>query len=305
MKRICKHIIEACLIIIVLFFAVTGFAGNEPPPLPLHGVEGTGGVFSTHCAYLVNPAPEGKVLGKPSIGACYVNIGQGRHLNAITVTETLWDRVELGYAWNYLDVGDLKEAVSGVGTIDRCVDLHNFNLRVNTVKEGGFNMSWMPAVTLGIHYKDNHTIDGMDDDLGGVLSNAVKVKDDSGFDYTMYMTKMVKALPVPLIINFGLRSSEAAHLGLLGFTDDRELLIEGNIIAFLSGRLAVAAEYRQKPNEYDELPGLIEEEEDWWTLCACYVASNNMTISGGYGHFGDVLNHQANKAFGLKVKWEF
>ncbi len=133
----------------------------------------------------------------------------------------------------------------------------------------------------------------------------IGIKNNDGWDFTVYGSKMITGLPRPLLINLGLRSTEAAHLALLGFTGKRKILFEGNMVLFVTGQLALAAECRQKPNEYDEIPTLIEEEENWWVLCAAYVINNQMTISGGYGHFGDVLNHQANKAFGAKIKWEF
>ena len=301
------YIVVTCMIIFISLFSVVGFAKGDPPPLPLHGIEGMGGICTTYSAYLVNPAEEGTIFGMPSVGAVHVNVGKGRHLDGITITETLWDRIELGYGWNHLDIGDLPRDVfvaTGLAIGDHSVSMHNFNLRVLAVKEGGYNQSWLPAVTFGIHYKHNSTTDNIDQDLLGTLKG-IGIENNDGWDFTVYGSKMITGLPRPLLINLGLRSTEAAHLGLLGFTEDRKIGFEGNLVVFLTGQFAVAAEYRQKPNEYTELPGLIEEEEDWWALCAAYVVNNNMTISGGYGHFGDVLNHQANKALGAKIKWEF
>lgn len=69
---------------------------EKPPPLPLHQIEGNGGIFSTLSAYLVNPPRNGEWLGRPSIGAAYVHLGYGRNLEALTVTESPWKRLELG-----------------------------------------------------------------------------------------------------------------------------------------------------------------------------------------------------------------
>jgi hypothetical protein len=279
----------------------------ESPPLPLHNVEGTGGVFATHTAYLVNPAAEGEIFGLPSVGLIYVHLGSGRHLNAFTVTETLWDRIELGYAWDHLELGDLPhdiEEATGIGIGDDSVDLHNFNARLLVLKEGDFNQSWLPALTVGVHYKYNDDIDDIDSDLMGTLQG-VGIEDNDGVDFTLYATKMITALPRPVLLSAGLRSTKAAHIGLLGFTDEREIVGEGSIIVFVTNQFAVAAEYRQKPDGYDEIPGLVASEDDWWTLCVCYVVNEHMTISGGYGNFGEVLNHEADTVWGLKVKWEF
>ncbi len=101
------------------------------------------------------------------------------------------------------------------------------------------------------------------------------------------------------------RSTEGAHLGLLGFTDDRDIVGEGSICALVTDRFLLAAEYRQKPDEYDAIPGLVGGEDDWWTLCVGYIVNDHLTIAGGYAHFGQVLNHAANCAWGVAVKYEF
>src|SRR5271157_2296902 len=66
---------------------------EKPPPLPLHQIEGNGGVFSTLSAYLVNPPRNGEPVGRPSIGFGYINMGHGRDLAALTLTETPWERL--------------------------------------------------------------------------------------------------------------------------------------------------------------------------------------------------------------------
>lgn len=94
------------------------------------------------------------------------------------------------------------------------------------LKEGDFNQPWIPAVTIGAHYKYNDTINSIDEDLNGTLI-AIGIEDNDGIDYTLYVTKMIKFLPRPLLLNSGVRNSNAAHIGLLGFTGKREFLVEG------------------------------------------------------------------------------
>ncbi len=285
----------------ILLVPAVVIAQDSPPPLPAIGIEGYGGLFGTYTAYLVNSAKEDAIFGMPSVAYTYVNLGQGRHINSFALTETLWDRVELGYAYNLMDLGDLPQAA---GFSDDTVGLHNFNTRFALIKEGDFDLPWMPAITAGIHYKYNDTIDDINSDLGGAL-RGIGIADNDGVDFTLYGTKLITALPRPVLIDLGIRATEAAHIGLLGFTDDYEVMLEGNLFVFATDKFLVGGEYRMKPNEYNRIPGLIEAEDDWWTLCVCYIVNDNMTISGGYGHFGDVLNHEANGAWALRVKWEF
>lgn len=284
-----------------LFLFSPCMAQDNPPPLPAIGVEGFGGVFGTYSAYLVNPAKEGEIFGLPSVGYTYIHFGQGRHLNTFGITETLWNRLELGYAYNMMDIGDLPQKA---GFDDDPVGLHNFNARLALIHEGDFDLPWMPAITAGVHYKYNDTVDDIDRDLGGAL-RGIGIQDNDGVDFTLYASKLFPDLPRPVLVNLGLRASEAAHIGLLGFTNGYEVTFEGNLLVFVTDKFLVGGEYRMKPDEYRRIPGLIEDEEDWWTLCACYIVNDHLTLSGGYGHFGKVLNHEANGSWALRVIWEF
>ena len=116
---------------------------------------------------------------------------------------------------------------------------------------------------------------------------------------------MLTFLPRPILLNVGARSTESAHIGFLGFTDDRDLVVEGNVVEFLTDRFALGVEYRQKTNSYEEIPGLVGEEDDWWSVVFAYVFNNHLTVSGGYFDLGQILNHPQDDAFGLKIKWEF
>ncbi len=159
-------VVQVAGLVVALLVAPCALA--DGPPLPIHSIAGTGGVFATHNAYLVNPAEEGKVFGLPSVGILHVYLGQGKSLESFTITETLWNRLELGYAFNYIDFGDLPqdiERMTGVELGDQYAGLHHFNARVALVRDGEFDMPWLPAVTAGVHYKYNDTINDIDDDL--------------------------------------------------------------------------------------------------------------------------------------------
>ena len=282
-------------------------AAEKGPPLPLHQIEGNGGIFSTLSAYLVNPPRDGAPLGRPSIGGAYVDLGNGRNLEALTLTETPWDRLELGYGYERLNLGDLPQAIQNAtpySISEHAVELHNFNARLALLKEGEFDLAWLPAVTFGVHYKINTSVDDINKELRGALAG-IGINDNSGVDYTLYATKLFKTLPFPVLVNVGVRETEAAHLGLLGFTDHYSANFEGSVGVFLTDRLILAAEYRQKPNDYKAIPGLIKAEDDWWTVDLAYVVSNHFTVAVGYGHFGGVLNHDANAAIGVTLKNEF
>jgi len=290
-----------------LLLSGTAFAKDERPPLPLHGIEGYGGIAATYSAYLTNTAKEGEIFGMPSFGAGVLGTTDGRYMGFASFTESLGDRLEFGYGLNALTLNDLPDLVSaatGLNIEDDVVYLHNFNARVALIHEGDFNQPWLPAVTFGVHYKYNDTVEDIDSNLNGTLS-AIGIEDNDGIDYTLYASKTLNFLPRPVLVNAGVRNSNAAHAGLLGFTDDREFLVEGNIVVFVTDNLAIGAEYRQKPDNYDEIEGLVAGEDDWWSVVAAYVINESMTVSGGYFNLGDVLDEEDTDAFALKLKWEF
>ena len=290
--------------------AQPGAAAAKPdkgPPLPLHEIEGNGGVFATLSAYLVNPPCNGEWLGRPSVGFAFVDLGHERNLEAFTITETPWKRLELGYAFDRLDIGDLPQAIEQATSIrirDDEVHLHNVNARLQLLAENEYGQPWLPAVTVGAHYKYNETVNRINDDLSGAL-RANGIRDNQGVDFTLYGSKLLTFLPRPVLVELGGRATKASHLGLLGFTDDYNFLFEGNVVLFVTDSILLAGEYRQKPNDFKPIPGLIRPEDDWWTIDAAYVVNKHLTLAAGYGHFGGVLNHQADGVWGLTLKYEF
>jgi hypothetical protein len=298
---------------ILLNTAILLIAANvcmADPPLPLHNIEGNSGVFITSTAYLANPPEKGQIFGKPSFSTSAV-FGREKDLESFAVTENILGRYEIGYAYERFGLGDWPSDVkSAAGAkVDNHLGLHNLNLRTMVIQEGGFDCSWMPAVTFGTHLKWNEGQTKLDDDLGGLL-DTLGSDHSRGVEFTAVASKTIKdLLPRPVILSAGLRNSDAIHTGLFGFAGERRTTFEGSIIAFLTDRLAFAAEYRQKSDLMDQFSAggkdLVKAENDWWTLCLAYVVNDNMTISGGYANLGNLANHRENNCWGLQLKYEF
>ena len=274
-------------------------------PLPLHEIEGNGGIFSTLCAYLVNPPRDGEIVGRPSVGFGYINLGNGRDLMALTVTETPWKRLELGFGYDYLNMGDLPTDIASAGgpSIDDNLALYNANARLQLLREGEFNWKWLPALTAGVHFKYNDGIHHMNNQLGGGL-DALGLEHSKGIDYTLYASKLLTFLPRPVLLNAGGRATRSAEIGLLGFTDDYSFVFEGSAVVLVTDKFMVAAEYKQQPKDFHSTP-LIGTPSDWWTVDAGYIINPHMTVAVGYGHFGTVANHTANGVWGITTKYEF
>jgi hypothetical protein len=282
---------------------------EKAPPLPLHQIEGNGGIFSTLSAYIVNPPRNGESVGRPAVGFSYVDLGHGQDLEALTLTESPWSRLELGYGYENFNLGNLpldvyQKTGGALNLSETSVELHNFNARVQILKENEFDQKWLPAVTLGTHFKYNNSYDDINSQLKGTLKT-IGVSQNDGVDFTLYASKLFTQLPRPVLVELGGRATEGVWNGLLGFTDSYQLLFEGNVVVFVTSNFALAAEYRQQNTDYKTIPGLIGEAGDWWTLDAAYVVNKHMTVAVGYGHFGTVLNNEANGVWGITTKWEF
>jgi hypothetical protein len=285
---------------------------EKPPPLPLHQIEGNGGIFATLSAYIVNPPRKGEPIGRPSVGFAYVNLGADKNLEALTVTESPFSRLELGYGWDHLGLGNLPLALRNFGLVNYHQDevqLHNFNARFQILKEGEFDQKWIPALTAGVHYKYNDGIsevrNEVQQDAGVDVLGLHGLSRKQGVDYTLYASKLFTQLPRPVLLELGGRATEGVWDGLGGFTDSYNFVFEGNVVVFVTDSIALAAEYKQQPRDYQPIGNLVQREGDWWTIDAAYVVNKHLTLAVGYGHFGNVLNSQANGVWGITTKWEF
>jgi hypothetical protein len=283
---------------------------NAALPLPTHSVEGNSGVFITSTAYLANPPEKGEIFGRPSLSTSFAVIGE-KDFESFAVTENIWGKLELGYALERIGLGDWPDDVhKGTGRhVDHHVLLHNFNTRLMVIEEGGFAYDWMPAVTFGAHFKWNEGLADINRQLGGTC-DLLGADHTFGTEFTAVATKTISGLlPRPLIVSAGLRNGDAIHTGLLGFAGERRTTFEGSIIYFLTDKLLLAGEYRQKPDLLTECYSggqhLIREENDWWDICLAYVVNDNLTIAGGYANFGNLLNHHEDSVWAIQIKYEF
>ncbi|MHC4117958.1 MAG: DUF3034 family protein [Planctomycetota bacterium] len=293
---------------------LSGAIAHAGPPLPTHNVEGNSGVFITSTAYLANPAEEGQIFGKPSVSGTFSwMVNGGKDFESLAVTQNIWGKVELGYALERIGLGDWPDAVSkatsGAVHVDNHVLMHNFNTRLMVIEEGGLDLAWMPAVTLGAHFKWNDGLDDIDYQTNG-LCGLLGADHESGTEFTAVATKtIVDWLPRPIIISAGLRNGDGIHTGLLGFAGERRTTFEGSFIYFLTDKLLLASEYRQKSDLLDQCTvngeHLIKAENDWWDIALAYVFNDHLTVAGGYANYGNVLNHREDNSWAIQVKYEF
>jgi hypothetical protein len=273
-------------------------------------VEGNSGVFITSTAYLANPPEDDAVFGLPSFSTSFAAIGE-KDFESFAVTQNIWGKLELGYALERIGLGDWPDDVKAATGyhVDNHALLHNFNTRLMVVEEGSYGRNWMPAITLGAHFKWQENLDGINEQLAGTCS-MLGADHDFGTEFTAVASKTVtNCLPRPLIVSAGLRNGDGIHTGLLGFAGERRTTFEGSIIYFLTDKLLLASEYRQKSDLLDQCTvggeHLIKAENDWWDICLAYVVNDNLTIAGGYANFGNMLNHREDNVWAIQLKYEY
>jgi hypothetical protein len=281
-------------------------AAEKGPPLPLHTIEGVGGLIITPMAYLVNPGPKGSVAGLPATSFTYVGAGE-KNIEAFAISETFFQRIELSYALSRFGLGTLGSSVKQATGLDigrSDVLLHNFNIRGLLVEENSFDLP-LPAITAGVHFKINDGISAINKNLHGTLTGK-GYADDTGVDYTLTATKTFpKVFGRPLILSGGLRLSKAAQIGYLGFGDSYEPSFEGNVTYLITDNIALAYEFRQKINQVDRIGNLVRPEDNWQTIGVGWVVNNHLTLTAGYGRFGNVLDTVENGGWAFQIKYEW
>jgi len=285
---------------------------SAPPPktlpLPLHTLEGVGGALAVPMAYLVNPGPEGTVIGMPAVSMTYLNTLKRKDLLTVAVTQTFWRRLEVGYALTRFHLGNLPHAIfkgTGLSTSKGDLLLHNFNARGLIIEENTYG-DWCPAVVSGIQIKYNSDMQDLDSDLAGAAT-MMGFEKENGIDYVLTISKTIPAetfgLP-PIILTAGVRNSQASNMGLTGFGEDRSTTFECDIAVLLSENLAVGYEFRQKEEPY-HIAAPFQREEDLHAVRCAWIINDRLTLAGGLAYMGNIANTDVPLAFGLQLKYEF
>jgi hypothetical protein len=276
---------------------------HNPPPLPLFNVEGQGGTLLVPMAYLINCESPGTTIGMPTGGYTFVRAGT-KTIQEVHVSQTFYRRIEIGYTMNTVDLGDLPRDVRRAGGDIgfQHVVLHNFNLRGLVIEEGKYN----PAVTAGATFKYNPDVQTIDRRLGGGVT-ALGFARSNSTDFTLTATKTViePLFKRPLMLTGGIRFSEAAQLGYLGFGDTYRMTGEGSVVYLITDWLGVAYEYRQKKNPYDTLGRLLGKEGAWQAVDVAFIVNPHITFAVGWLCTGNVANGRVDNGWGFQLKYEF
>lgn len=170
-------------------------------------LEGQTGGFITPTAYVVYSAP-GKTFSHPAVGYHFVNASSViGNVHTFSITEGFANRGEVGYTRSVHMLGD-SAAFSSLWHYAGMDIVHG---KVVAIKDGQFG-AWTPGVAGGFVVRTG------DKFVSGALNQAETgtLKSYTNGDVYAVATKTWLHPPVPFLLNFGLKFTNASIFGLGG-----------------------------------------------------------------------------------------
>ena len=269
---------KTCLLISGLL--ILGSASSVLAGPPLTNIEGVGGVAFNPLAYVSNPIGKddtgllgNAIVSKPNVGAWHISLPDSDiNWEAAGFNISFFNRLELGYGHETVDVNVIR------GKIEK----DNFSAKLNLLTEGSFDMTYLPAISVGVIHKK---------------TDFVGAKDNDGQDYYAVATKTLTNLPVPVILNAGLLSTKGYVRGVLGFGNDRDEAFFGNIEIVPIKNVIVGWEY----TEGTDVGKGINTHSMWEAHVAWMI--NNITLVASYADTGSENLYEAPVASAFGNGW--
>jgi hypothetical protein len=222
--------------------------------------------------------------------AHYTNVStQDYQLKTYGVAVGLRDRLELSFA--------NQEFTGSLAPLDKLnIKQDIVGLKYKVLGDAVYEQdSWVPQVAVGVMYKKNKGIHGLEA-LGVSNVKQLGAKDDSGYDYYVSATKIY--LEYSLLLNATLRATRANQMGILGFggdrNDDTRLMPEFSAAYLINRKLALGAEYRRKPHNLG-----VDDEKAYYDAFIAWFPTRNFSVTAAYANLGDITIFNPKKQKGL------
>jgi len=261
------------------------------------GWEGETGVFVTPLAYTAQSPKDG--LGKPLVAFHYLNGGGvlGDFYN-VSGTAGAFSRIEFGYT----------RALHSLGGDPNFSPLWNdgFNIvhgKVNFVHENASRTKWVPALSVGFIARTQVR------NVGG----AIQKKDTINGDIYVVATKMFTQTGVPIILNGGVRGTNAQLWGLGGNAPEwsaRAFGSAGFVVKLPNKATAIfAAEIAQQPTHPDQLPTAVIPTTITYAVRLSPIPESKLNVDFGVaqiaGKIAPGVDLQARSRLGLQISYGF
>lgn len=283
----------------VLMLAFALAAGDGLLRAQNQTLEGQTGGFITPTAYVVTSA-KGHVFSAPVVAYHYIAAGNViGDVHTLSVTEGFANRFELGYTRSLHTNGD-NPFFSPLWFYN---GFNVFHGKVNVIPENAGHHDWLPGVGAGFVVRTG------DHYVGGAIAKKTYTNGDVYFA----ATKTILQLRPPILLNFGVKGTNASIYGVGGNSPDFEARMFGGlgIILPLPWRwIAIpSAGFTQEPRRVQNLPGADIPTTLDYAVRFTQRENPRMTFDAGVGQVaGRIMpgvNLNARHVFGMGASYKF
>ena len=272
-----------------LFLSTAAFAQGR--------ILATGGVTELEGAAGGGIVPWALIAGygtKDEIGATasytYIDISDFR-LQSASVAVGFHDRVEVSLARQRFGLGS---TVPG-----RSIQQDIFGAKLRVVGDAVYDQDlWLPQIAVGVQYKHNRDYD--------FIPKALGAKHASGTDVYLSATKLFLAGAAGrnLLIDATVRATKANQLGILGFGGDLDgryrLVFEGSAALFVTDRIGIGYEYRQKPNNLSAF-----REDAYQDVFVAWLPNKHIAVTAAYARLGTIADKKRQEGLYLSGQFSY
>jgi hypothetical protein len=181
-------------------------------------LEGQTGGFLTPTAYVVE-SEKGHVFSHPAVGMHFIDastvIG---NIETFSVTEGFANRAEVGYTRSVHQNGNQMTTGLGLSQLWNYDGMNVFHGKVVVIKDGQFG-PWTPGLAVGgvVRTGDNFVSGSLYlAELSSEFGIIVAPKTYTNGDVYVAVTKTYAKKPVPFLVNFGWKATNATIFGIGG-----------------------------------------------------------------------------------------
>jgi hypothetical protein len=262
-------------------------------------LEGQTGGFITPTAYTV-PTEAGHLFSRPVVGFHFVAAGNViGSVYTLSATEGLANRFEVGYTRSMHSNGD-NPYYSPLWFFN---GFHVIHGKATLITEEMGKRAWVPAVAVGGVFRwDGHYVSG-----------AIARTTYNNGDVYIVATRTLRKIKPPLLLNFGVKGTNASIFGIGGNSPDFVARVFGGLgiaLPLFHGLIAVpAAGFTQQPQRVKNLPGadipttldyavrITQRENPKWTFDAGVGQVAGWILPG--------VNLNARAVFGMGFAYKF
>lgn len=260
--------------------------------------EGQTGAFVTPFAY-TSSSPKNNI-GHPNVAFHYLNGGAvvGNDFET-SITVGLLKYAEVGYT----RASNASGSTPGLSPLFE----NGFNIfhgKVNILPENSFRTKYLPAIAAGFVARTNI------ERVGGVITG----KETNNGDFYLVATKTIpQTKTVPIVLNFGVKETNASLLGIAGNAPAWGPRLFGAAGFVLPGpaksKVVVGSEFLQEPHHIQNLPGATLPTTLTYFARVIPVPERPFTLDFGVAQAagevlpGAKLNARAQFAFGASYRF--